>query len=117
LQTYLQRLFETVALSVILAHRSALPRFSVPFGGHYFFLCEAFTSTDIPLPLEIDGEIELRIDVNQAPQKPGVSRVACTIAWATTDMLSTPQSPVPGFGDSKLALSGLPSQSFASSGG
>src|SRR5680860_663498 len=32
-------------------------------------------------------------------------------------MLYPPQSPVPGFGDNILALSGLPSQSFASGGG
>jgi hypothetical protein len=36
---------------------------------------------------------------------------------ATADMLSPPQSPVPGFGYNKLALSGLPSQFFASGGG
>src|SRR5262249_11574112 len=32
-------------------------------------------------------------------------------------ILSPPQSPAPGFGDNKLALSGFPSQSFASGGG
>ena len=31
--------------------------------------------------------------------------------------ISPPQSPVPGFGDNKLALSGLSSHSFASGGG
>src|SRR5713226_2757670 len=35
-----------------------------------------------------------------------------THAW-----ISPPQSPVPGFGDNKLALSGLASHSFASGGG
>ena len=32
-------------------------------------------------------------------------------------MLSPPQSPVPGFGDNKLALSGLSSQSFETDDG
>ena len=39
------------------------------------------------------------------------------ITHATIYALSSSQSPVPGFGDNRLILSGLPSHSLASDGG
>ena len=39
------------------------------------------------------------------------------ISHATTYALSSSQSPVPGFGENRFALSGFPSQSLASGGG
>src|SRR5680860_511128 len=46
-----------------------------------------------------------------------VASLATRSPRRSTAMASPPQSPVPGFGDNKLALSGLPSQSLASGGG